>query len=76
MQMEMQMAGLKKGDFSPMDFLLERLLVPSHRGKAVSGVRVSQESSPGFLAVGESQALLSREIGLPAHLLVETGGAV
>ena len=60
----------------PYFFLLERLLVPSHRGRAVSGARVSQESSPGFLAVGESRALLSLEIGLPAHLVVETGVAV
>ena len=60
----------------PWIFCIERLLVPSHLGRAVSGARVSPESSPGFLAVGESRALLSREIGLPDHLLVETGGAV
>ena len=60
----------------PWIFCIERLLVPSHRGRAVSGARVSPESSPGFLAVGESRALLSLQIGLPAHLVVETGGAV
>ena len=78
MEMQMEMGGVKEGDFSqpPMDFSIERLPTPSHRGRAVSGARVSQESSPGFLAVGESRALLSLEIGLPAHLLVETGVAV
>lgn len=52
------------------------LVLHRHRGRAVFGARVSQELRPGFLAVGASRGLLSLEIGFPAHLVVEIGGAV
>ena len=53
----------------------QKLLVPSHQRRAVSGARVSQELRRGFLAVGESRGLLL-EMDSPAHLVVQIGVAV
>ena len=56
--------------------MIESLLAPSHRRRAVSGAPLSQELRPGFLAVGASRGLLSLEIDFPAQLVVEIGAAV
>ena len=55
--------------------MIETLFVPSHRRRAVSGARVSQELRRGFLAVGGSRGLLL-EIDSPAHSVVQIGVAV
>ena len=60
--------------FSILD-VRQKLLVPSHQRRAVSGARVSQELRRGFLAVGESRGLLL-EMDSPAHLVVQIGVAV
>ena len=60
--------------FSILD-VRQKLLVPSHWRRAVSGARVSQELRRGFLAVGESRGLLL-EMDSPAHLVVQIGVAV
>ena len=45
----------------------------SHQKRAVSGVQVSQESRPGFLAVGVSRVMLFLHA---AHLVGEIGVVV